>query len=73
MKTRSFLKALGLLAALPASSVLAQSGRPIRMVVPLPAGTATDLAARVLAQNMSTILGETIVVDNKPGGNGTIG
>ncbi len=75
MKTRSFLKALGLLAALPASRVLAQSGsgRPIRMVVPLPAGTATDLAARVLAQNMSTILGEAIVVDNKPGGNGTIG
>jgi len=73
MKTRSFLKALGLLAALPASSVLAQSSRPIRMVVPLPAGTATDLAARVLAQNMSAILGESIVVDNKPGGNGTIG
>lgn len=73
MKTRSFLKALGLLAALPASSLLAQSGRPIRMVVPLPAGTATDLAARVLAQNMSAILGEAIVVDNKPGANGTIG
>ena len=73
MKTRSFLKALSLLAALPASGVLAQSGRPIRIVVPLPAGTATDLAARVLAQNMSTILGEAIVVDNKPGANGNIG
>jgi tripartite-type tricarboxylate transporter receptor subunit TctC len=56
-----------------AGSALAQSGRPIRMIVPLPAGTATDLAARVLGQQMSTVLGQPIVVDNKPGANGTIG
>jgi tripartite-type tricarboxylate transporter receptor subunit TctC len=43
------------------------------MIVPLPAGTATDLAARVLGQQMSTVLGQPIVVDNKPGANGTIG
>lgn len=51
----------------------ASPSRPIRMIVPLPAGTATDLAARVLAQQMSTLLAQPVVVDNKPGANGTIG
>jgi tripartite-type tricarboxylate transporter receptor subunit TctC len=72
MRVFRFFQALLLGMAL-AGSALAQSGRPIRMIVPLPAGTATDLAARVLGQQMSTVLGQPIVVDNKPGANGTIG
>jgi tripartite-type tricarboxylate transporter receptor subunit TctC len=72
MRVFRFIQALLLGMAL-AGSALAQSGRPIRMIVPLPAGTATDLAARVLGQQMSTVLGQPIVVDNKPGANGTIG
>ena len=72
MRVFRFFQALLLGVAL-AGSALAQSGRPIRMIVPLPAGTATDLAARVLGQQMSTVLGQPIVVDNKPGANGTIG
>ncbi len=63
--------ALGLLVA--AHTASAQAPRPIRMVVPLPAGTATDLAARVLGQQMGSILGQPVVVDNKPGANGVIG
>lgn len=61
--------------SLAAGGVMAQpgSGRPIRMIVPLPAGTATDLAARVLAQQLSGLLGQPVVVDNKPGANGVIG
>lgn len=43
------------------------------MIVPLPAGTATDLAARVLGQQMGTLLGQPVIVDNKPGASGTIG
>jgi tripartite-type tricarboxylate transporter receptor subunit TctC len=72
MRAFRFIQVL-LLAMAVAGSALAQSGRPIRMIVPLPAGTATDLAARVLGQQMSTVLGQPIVVDNKPGANGTIG
>jgi tripartite-type tricarboxylate transporter receptor subunit TctC len=76
MKVTDVLK--GLLVSIGLSlavSAFAQgtTGRPIRMVVPLPAGTATDLAARVLGQQMSAILGEPVLVDNKPGANGTIG
>ena len=59
---------------LATNTATAQSGsRPIRIIVPLPAGTATDLAARVLGQQMAGILGQPVVVDNKPGANGTIG
>jgi tripartite-type tricarboxylate transporter receptor subunit TctC len=63
-----------LLALLLSAGAHAQSAntRPIRMIVPLPSGTATDLAARVLAQQMSALLGQSVLVDNKPGANGTI-
>lgn len=75
MKTRSFLKLLCLTLAMPASHVFAQgtSGRNVRVVVPLPAGSSNDLVARVLTPQMNTILGQNFVVDNKAGANGVIG
>lgn len=77
MKVSRLLQAVGLTLglALLAGTAAAQSGsgRPIRIIVPLPAGTATDLAARVLGQQMSVILGQPVVVDNKPGASGSIG
>ncbi len=46
--------------------------RPVRMVVPFPAGSATDLAARVIGQQLAAALGQAFVVDNKPGAGGSI-
>ncbi|WP_372178589.1 Bug family tripartite tricarboxylate transporter substrate binding protein [Xanthomonas axonopodis pv. phyllanthi] len=43
--------------------------RPIRLVVPLPAGSITDVVARTLAESMATRLKQPIVVDNQAGGN----
>jgi tripartite-type tricarboxylate transporter receptor subunit TctC len=69
MNKRSFLKALGLTAAWPAGGAFGQSsGRPIRLVVSLPAGSAIDFQARLIAPYLSATLGQNIVVDNKPGG-----
>lgn len=72
MKTRTFLKTLGLALALPAGLARAQSGKNIRMLVPLPAGTSNDFATRTLSVPLSQILSQPIVVENKAGGNGTI-
>jgi tripartite-type tricarboxylate transporter receptor subunit TctC len=69
MNRRSFLKAAGLSLALPASGAWAQlSRRPIRVVVSLPPGSAIDFQARLIAPYLTSSLGQTIVVENKPGG-----
>lgn len=47
--------------------------RVIRVVVPSPAGSAPDIILRLLAERMSRSLGQTIITENKPGGNGIVG
>jgi tripartite-type tricarboxylate transporter receptor subunit TctC len=58
-----------------ASAAMAQTypSKTIRMVVPWPPGTPADVSGRIVAEKMSTALGQPIVVDNKPGAAGTIG
>ena len=46
--------------------------KPIRVVVPFPAGSATDTITRVLAQSVSQSIGQTLVVENKAGADGAI-
>ena len=79
MKTRPFFKslapalALGLaLTTMAGAFAQGYPARPVRMVVPFPAGSATDLAARVMAQQLQSGLGQSFVVDNKPGAGGSI-
>lgn len=47
--------------------------KPVTIVVPFPAGGSTDMVARAMALQMQTKLGQTFLVDNKPGATGTIG
>lgn len=71
---RALLAILALTVVAPAA--LAQSAypsRPIRLIVPYPAGGATDVVARVVAEKMSESLGQPIVVDNRPGAGTMIG
>lgn len=72
MQRRDALKLLGL--TLASSGIHAQpaGGRPIRILVPLGSGTPSDSVTRILAPGMSAHLGQPVIVDNKPGANGTI-
>ena len=51
----------------------AYPNRPVRIIVPFPAGQTTDVVARVLAQQFGESLGQTFFVDNKPGASAIIG
>ena len=75
--TRSrFLAAMAIaLAAVPFASATAQTSYPtrsIRLIVPLAAGSTADILSRTIGAELSKALGQTVVVDNKPGAGGTI-
>jgi tripartite-type tricarboxylate transporter receptor subunit TctC len=72
MKRRPLLFSALLAAATAPSLALAQSARPIRLIVPYAAGGPIDATARVLAERVKDSLG-TVIIDNRPGGGGNIG
>ena len=64
---------LGLLCSGLAQAQAAYPSKPIRMIVPLAAGSAVDNAARIVAQKMGQNMGQAIVIENQPGAAGLIG
>jgi tripartite-type tricarboxylate transporter receptor subunit TctC len=73
MRRRSVL--LGAAAASLAAPALAQQfpSKPVRVVVPYTPGGGADTTARLIAPKLQDALGQTVVIDNKPGAGGTIG
>ena len=59
--------------ALSGQAAWAQSGRTIRLIVPVPPGASTDAVARLMAEQIGRAQGVTIVVENRPGASGMIG
>ena len=65
--------ALTLFILLPATAVAEYPDKPIRLIVPQAAGSATDTVARILAAELGPQLGQTVIVEDRPGGALTIG
>jgi tripartite-type tricarboxylate transporter receptor subunit TctC len=62
-----------MLVALGSSAQAQDFARPIRFVVAFPAGGPTDFVARVVADKMKTLVGQSVIIENKPGANGAVG
>lgn len=76
MNIRTLLAAAALTAAVPWSGAAVAAddypSRPINLVVPFPAGSGTDAVGRIFADELGKILGQQVVVENRPGANATI-
>src|SRR5262245_12108348 len=74
---RQFLHLAAGATALPAASRIARAqtypNRPVRLVVPAPAGGGNDIVARLMGQWLSERLGQTFIIENRSGGGGDIG
>lgn len=60
-------------ASVPARAQDLQPGKPIVIVAPFGPGTTNDIIARLLAQDMTTTLGQSVIIENRPGATGNIG
>lgn len=74
MRRRQLVQLAGAAIAAPVLIAQAQSYpvKPIRLIIAFPAGGPTDITMRSLADGASKILGQTIIIDNKPGAGGTL-
>ncbi|MGE3158416.1 MAG: Bug family tripartite tricarboxylate transporter substrate binding protein [Xanthobacteraceae bacterium] len=79
MSLRFRILAVAVAWLLAGGAALAQSGdaawpdRPLKLIVPFPAGSSTDIIARLLGQRLATKLGQQVVIENRVGASGSIG
>jgi tripartite-type tricarboxylate transporter receptor subunit TctC len=72
VRTALFLAFAGVPAA-PSAQQAAYPAKPVKLVIPYPPGGGTDITGRAMAQKLSEFLGQSVVIENKPGATGMIG
>lgn len=70
---RFFLMSTASIAAAPFAQAQTWPAKPIRIIVPFPAGQATDILARLMADQLTKALGQQVIAENRPGAGGQIG
>lgn len=75
MQRRHFLQAAAALGATTSLGAQAQAwpSRPLKMVVNFPAGSSPDVVARMITEPLSRVLGQPVIIDNRPGAGGNLG
>jgi len=72
MKTLIVVSALAVAFGVSSTAAAQYPAKPIRLLIPFPAGATADSVARIVAQPLSQVLGQPVLVDNKPGADGAI-
>ena len=70
---RLFLASAASMAVAPLAQAQTWPAKPIRIIVPFPAGQATDILARLMADQLTKALGQQVIAENRPGAGGQIG
>ncbi len=72
---RRLIQAIALACSVSGVSAMAQAwpAKPISLIVPFPPGGTTDVLARALADRLTQALGQTVIVESKPGAGATLG
>ena len=75
LNRRRVIQAIGLAVAMSGGAAMAQAwpSKPVSLIVPFPPGGTTDVLARALADKLTLSLGQTVIVESKPGAGATIG
>jgi tripartite-type tricarboxylate transporter receptor subunit TctC len=73
LRAAAFVLSVGIVPAIGVAQPVPYPNRPVRLIIPYPPGGGTDITGRVMAQRLGEVLGQTIVIENRPGATGMIG
>jgi len=73
LRAAAFVLSVGIAPAIGVAQPVPYPNRPVRLIIPYPPGGGTDITGRVMAARLGEVLGQTVVIENRPGATGMIG